>query len=74
MGNFVAMSFSMSGMFDGNKANLIAPGGTFNKNGNYTVVLSDFFISDTLWYQNSVQFTNGNATISYSSMSSVTEP
>jgi hypothetical protein len=61
------------GIASGNKVvNLlkitIPPGRTFNKNGNYTILILDALDLTYMKYKNSVQFSGGNATIAYSSM------
>jgi hypothetical protein len=72
MSHYVAGGASTS--VNGNKVNLIitgATGGTFNKNGSYTVIFYSTSDLYNLKYKSSVKFSGGNATISYSSMSTV---
>jgi hypothetical protein len=72
MTHYVAAGASTS--VSGNKVNLIttgATGGTFNKNNSYTVIFYNTSDVYNMKYKSSVQFSGGNATITYSSMTNV---
>jgi hypothetical protein len=72
MSHYVAGGASTS--VNGNKVNLIITGataGTFNKNGSYTIIFYNTSDLYNMKYKSSVQFSSGNATITYGSMTNV---